>query len=135
MADVSTNQIQRRFQLKPSRIARGFQLLSGLIILICLFQVLNIGLWIMSLIFLCIAYFLFLKQAQIQQVEQLDGLDWSIQCVNSTDIIRSQIVKIIDHRIYIVIYLADKKLKPVVIWQDQLALNHWKILKTTVKLA
>lgn len=135
MADVSALSSHSRFQLKPSRFALAFQWVCLFIVSYCLFNIFNIVLWLVTVLVMVVIYFVFLKQAKIQKIEQLDHDEWSIQYLNSTDIQRSKIIRMIDHKIYIVIYLHDKKIKPLVVWQDQVSDIQWKMLKIRIKLA
>lgn len=135
MADVSALSSHSRFQLKPSRLALVFQWVCLFIISCCLFNIFNIVLWLVTVLVMVVIYFVFLKQAKIQKIEQLDHEEWSIQYLNSTDIQRGKIIRMIDHKIYIVIYLHDKKIKPLVVWQDQVSDIQWKMLKIRIKLA
>ena len=135
MADVSNLSSHSHFQLKPSHLALVFQWVCLFIISFCLFNIFNILLWLISILVMVFIYFIFLKQAKIQKIEQLDHDEWSIQYLNSTDIQHSKIMRMIDHKIYIVIYLEDKKIKPLVIWHDQISDIQWKMLKIRIKLA
>ena len=127
---------KRVFQLQASRFALVLQLFIFVLILGLLYQSLTLGVWLVSLLIMIIAWFRLFKQPRIQQFEYLDDQDWSFSFqANHPFIQRRKISKIIDHQCYIVIYFLDIQHQPCIIWWDQLPLSQWKNLKSWVKLA
>ncbi|WP_143222553.1 hypothetical protein [Acinetobacter sp. ANC 4648] len=81
-----------------------------------------------------VAYFIFMQQDQIEQLEQLDHSEWTLRFKKSQELQRVKMDKMIDHHFYIVVYFQSKTLKPMIIWKDQLSQLSWKSLKMQVKL-
>ena len=135
MANHHLMDIHRCFKLKPSRLSVMFQCLLLFFIAMSLYQVLTIAVFILSIVLVNLTYFRFIRQAQIEQLEQLDPVEWTVCFKESRKIQRLKIDKMIDHHLYIVIYFQSKKLQPLIIWRDQLSEISWKSLKTRVKLA
>lgn len=134
MANHHLMDIHRCFKLKPSRLSVMFQCLLLLFIAMSLYQVLSIAVFILSIGLVNLSYFIFIRQAQIEQLEQLDASDWTLCYRQSGKMQHAQIIKMIDHHLYIVIYFQSTKLQPLIIWRDQLSEISWKSLKTRVKL-
>ena len=135
MANHNLIDIHRCVKLKPSRLSVMFQCLLLFFIAMSLYQVLTIAVFILSIVLVNLTYFRFIRQAQIEQLEQLDPVEWTVCFKESRKIQRLKIDKMIDHHLYIVIYFQSKKLQPLIIWRDQLSEISWKSLKTRVKLA
>jgi len=81
----------------------------------------------------------FRQSSSIYKLEQLDYEQWSVQYLQKnmspkSTIQQVKIEKLIDHIFYISIYFQDKKIKPLIIWQDQLPKDQWKSLKVRAKL-
>ena len=125
----------RVFELQSSRFMIVLQLLIFILLAILLYHVLPLGIWLLCLGIMAIVWFRFLQQPQVRRFEHLDGQDWSFEFANSDlPVQRWQIVKMIDHHCYIVLYFSSSQNKNCIIWWDQLPVTQWKNLKTLVKL-
>ena len=125
----------RVFELQSSRFMIVLQLLIFIFLAILLYQVLPLWIWLLCLGIMAIVWFRFLQQPQVRRFEHLDGQDWSFEFANSDlPVQRWQIVKMIDHHCYIVLYFSSSQNKNCIIWWDQLPELHWKNLKMLVKL-
>ena len=125
----------RVFELQSSRFMIVLQLLIFIFLAILLYHVLPLGIWLLCLGIMAIVWFRFLQQPQVRRFEHLHGQDWSFEFANSDlPVQRWQIVKMIDHHCYIVLYFSSSQNKNCIIWWDQLPVTQWKNLKTLVKL-
>ena len=125
----------RVFELQSSRFMIVLQLLIFISLAVLLYHVLPLGIWLLCLGIMAIVWFRFLQQPQVRRFEHLDGQDWSFEFANSDlPVQRWQIVKMIDHHCYIVLYFSSSQNKNCIIWWDQLPVTQWKNLKTLVKL-
>ena len=125
----------RVFELQSSRFMIVLQLLIFISLAVLLYHVLPLGIWLLCLGIMAIVWFRFLQQPQVRRFEHLHGQDWSFEFVNSDlPVQRWQIVKMIDHHCYIVLYFSPSQNKNCIIWWDQLPVTQWKNLKTLVKL-
>ena len=125
----------RVFELQSSRFMIVLQLLIFTFLAVLLYHVLPLGIWLLCLGIMAIVWFRFLQQPQVRRFEHLDGQDWSFEFANSDlPVQRWQIVKMIDHHCYIVLYFSSSQNKNCIIWWDQLPVTQWKNLKTLVKL-
>ena len=125
----------RVFELQSSRFMIVLQLLIFISLAVLLYHVLPLGIWLLCLGIMAIVWFRFLQQPQVRRFEHLHGQDWSFEFVNSDlPVQRWQIVKMIDHHCYIVLYFSSSQNKKCIIWWDQLPVTQWKNLKTLVKL-
>ena len=125
----------RFFELQSSRFMIVLQLLVFIFLAVLLYHVLPLGIWLLCLGIMAIVWFRFLQQPQVRRFEHLDGQDWSFEFANSDlPVQRWQIVKMIDHHCYIVLYFSSSQNKNCIIWWDQLPVTQWKNLKTLVKL-
>lgn len=123
------------FQLKRSRLAFVFQLSLFCVLIVLLYPLLSPVLWLGCLILALISYAVFLRQPALHHLEHLDEEEWSLRYLGSQQILRLKLKQVIDHRLYMVLYFAEAKTKPVVIWCDQLPLQKWKYLKQLAILA
>ena len=124
------------FELQYSRFAFVLQLLLLIFLLSLLYALVSIGWWLLSLLGMTISWFVFLRQPQIRRFEYLDHQDCSFEFSDPTlKIQRRQIVKILDHQLYIALYFSHKKHKPCIVWWDQLSYAQWKKLKIRAKLS
>lgn len=125
----------RVFELQSSRFMIVLQLLIFIFLAVLLYHVLPLGIWLLCLGIMAIVWFRFLQQPQVRRFEHLHGQDWSFEFANSDlPVQRWQIVKMIDHHCYIVLYFSSSQNKNCIIWWDQLPVTQWKNLKTLVKL-
>ena len=125
----------RVFELQSSRFMIVLQLLIFIFLAVLLYHVLPLGIWLLCLGIMAIVWFRFLQQPQVRRFEHLDGQDWSFEFANSDlPVQRWQIVKMIDHHCYIVLYFSSSQNKNCIIWWAQLPVTQWKNLKTLVKL-
>ena len=125
----------RVFELQSSRFMIVLQLLIFIFLAVLLYHVLSLGIWLLCLAIMAIVWFRFLQQPQVRRFEHLHGQDWSFEFANSDlPVQRWQIVKMIDHHCYIVLYFSSSQNKNCIIWWDQLPVTQWKNLKTLVKL-
>ena len=125
----------RVFELQSSRFMIVLQLLIFTFLAVLLYHVLPLWIWLLCLGIMAIVWFRFLQQPQVRRFEHLDGQDWSFEFANSDlPVQRWQIVKMIDHHCYIVLYFSSSQNKNCIIWWDQLPATQWKNLKTLVKL-
>ena len=125
----------RVFELQSSRFMIVLQLLIFIFLAVLLYHVLPLGIWLLCLAIMVIVWFRFLQQPQVRRFEHLHGQDWSFEFVNSDlPIQRWQIVKMIDHHCYIVLYFSSSQNKKCIIWWDQLPVTQWKNLKLLIKM-
>lgn len=125
----------RVFELQVSRFMIVLQLLIFIFLMILLYQLLALGIWLLCLGIMVIAWFRFLQQPQVKRFEYLEDQDWSFEfAVSDLPIQRRQIVKMIDHHCYVVLYFSASHDKTCIIWWDQLSVTQWKNLKLLVKL-
>ena len=125
----------RVFELQSSRFMIVLQLLIFIFLAVLLYHVLPLGIWLLCLGIMAIVWFRFLQQPQVRRFEHLHGQDWSFEFANSDlPVQRWQIVKMIDHHCYIILYFSSSQNKNCIIWWDQLPVTQWKNLKTLVKL-
>ena len=125
----------RVFELQSSRFMIVLQLLIFIFLAILLYHVLPLWIWLLCLGIMAIVWFRFLQQPQVRRFEHLHGQDWSFEFANSDlPVQRWQIVKMIDHHCYIVLYFSSSQNKNCIVWWDQLPVTQWKNLKTLVKL-
>ena len=125
----------RVFELQSSRFMIVLQLLIFILLAVLLYHVLPLGIWLLCLGIMAIVWFRFLQQPQVRRFEHLHGQDWSFEFVNSDlPVQRWQIVKMIDHHCYIVLYFSSSQNKNCIIWWDQLPVTQWKNLKLLIKM-
>ena len=125
----------RVFELQSSRFMIVLQLLIFISLAVLLYHLLPLGIWLLCLGIMAIVWFRFLQQPQVRRFEHLDGQDWSFEFVNSDlPVQRWQIVKMIDHHCYIVLYFSSSQNKNCIIWWDQLPVTQWKNLKLLIKM-
>ena len=125
----------RVFELQSSRFMIVLQLLIFIFLAVLLYHVLPLGIWLLCLGIMAIVWFRFLQQPQVRRFEHLHGQDWSFEFVNSDlPVQRWQIVKMIDHHCYIVLYFSSSQNKNCIIWWDQLPVTQWKNLKLLTKM-
>ena len=125
----------RVFELQSSRFMIVLQLLIFIFLAILLYHVLPLWIWLLCLGIMAIVWFRFLQQPQVRRFEHLHGQDWSFEFVNSDlPVQRWQIVKMIDHHCYIVLYFSSSQNKKCIIWWDQLPVTQWKNLKLLIKM-
>ena len=125
----------RVFELQSSRFMIVLQLLIFIFLAVLLYHVLPLWIWLLCLGIMAIVWFRFLQQPQVRRFEHLHGQDWSFEFANSDlPVQRWQIVKMIDHHCYIILYFSSSQNKNCIIWWDQLPVTQWKNLKTLVKL-
>lgn len=134
MANAPTSVSYHAFHLKRSRMVIVFQAVFFILMMFGLVQLLHPVVVVIVILVGFLLWIMHFRQPYVEQLEQLDHAEWSLKLSNSTQIQRRQIVKMLDHRFYIIMYFSDSKLKPLVIWQDQMPLNSWKMLKTRVNL-
>ena len=125
----------RVFELQSSRFMIVLQLLIFIFLSILLYQLLPLWIWLLCLGIMAIVWFRFLQQPQVRRFEHLHGQDWSFEFANSDlPVQRWQIVKMIDHHCYIVLYFSSSQNKKCIIWWDQLPVTQWKNLKLLIKM-
>ena len=125
----------RVFELQSSRFMIVLQLLIFIFLAVLLYHLLPLGIWLLCLGIMAIVWFRFLQQPQVRRFEHLHGQDWSFEFVNSDlPVQRWQIVKMIDHHCYIVLYFSSSQNKNCIIWWDQLPVTQWKNLKLLIKM-
>lgn len=123
----------RCFKLKRSWFALAFQLLIFVLIMFVLYQLLSVILWLICAIAGLVIYHLFYqKTPKIDQFEHLSGREWSLSIGSRTE--RVHVSHVIDHQVYIVVYFQHAKVRPLLIWCDQLPLKQWKSMKTLTQL-
>ena len=135
MASSNLVDIHRCFKLKPSRLSVVFQCLVLGLIMLTLYQTLTMLGLVLSMLLLSLTYVFFLRQDQIQQLEQLNATEWTLCFKQSGQIRRITIDHMLDHHFYVVVYFESKQLRPLIVWRDQLTEVSWKSLKTQVKFA
>ena len=134
MVSFSTEAVGSAFELKRSRYAIALQLILFLVMIWGLFQLLHITVWFLIVCIGLGMWFLSSRRSQVMRLEWLDQDEWSIQYSNSKKIVRAKVIQMIDHHLYVVVYFAEKSIKPMVIWQDQISKKDWKLLKIRVNL-
>ena len=135
MADQSESQGFTRFTLKRSKISIAFQLFIFACIMLLLYLQLNLWLWLISMLVTAGVGLWFIYQPQVTRFEHLELDQWSLRFSDSAQIHRYQLLKMIDHSLYVVLYFQDKKARPVVILCDQMPRQQWKMLKGRVRLS
>lgn len=99
------------------------------------YQLLHMMLWLLSLGIMIFAWFKLSKQPSIIRFEYLDQHIWSFEFSDKNLAIqRLKITKIIDHKAYVSIHIADSSCKTYIIWWDQLSYLQWKNLKLLAKV-
>ena len=121
----------RCFQLQPSYLALVLQLLLCSVIIAVLAMTLSLWLLCVAVLGLLLSYLYFYYQDRIIQLEYLDQRDWTLTS-QKQQVHRDQIKKIIDHKLYIIVFFQQQA--PLAIWCDQLAWQDWKRLKVLAKL-
>ena len=134
---MSTDELKthQRYQIKPSRIALGFQLLFLTVMFIVLYSIITVWISVLLLLLACFSLKIFRMRPQVRSLEYFDLDHWTLEYENSNQIHHVQIQQMIDHRFYIAVYFAEKNNKNLIIWQDQLSKIQWKSLKSRVKLS
>ncbi|WP_151804188.1 hypothetical protein [Acinetobacter bereziniae] len=130
---AESNQHQR-YELRPSRIALGFQLLCLAFMFILWLKILNIWLCLLLLLLGLLSLKWLRKHRQVKSLAQLDLAEWVIQYTDLQQAQHVQIKHMIDHSFYVVVYFNEKKHANLIIWQDQMSILAWKSLKSRVKL-
>lgn len=130
---MDNRQLHHCYHLKPSQFALGFQLLCLILMLILTYLTSGIWIAISCFIIACVGLTFFRKKHIVYKLEQLDYQLWSVQYRSSQKIQQVRIEQFLDHTFYISIHFEDKKLKPFIIWQDQVTKNQWKSLKIRCK--
>lgn len=124
--------VSDRYVLERSRIAIAFQVCIFISMAVILFQLLHPLLCSILLCLALIIRFLFTAHP-IYIFEYLTDNDWSVQISTKNNhpaqIQRVQILKMVDHYFYMVIYVQSKHIKSFIIWKDQLPTQHWKRLR------
>lgn len=121
--------VHKEFHLKHSRISIVFQMVIILLIIFILYPLLNIVFFIFSIVLLIISFLFFRKKAHIEYFAYLDEDVWSLKYKNNEKIYRVELQRILNHQLYIVVYLKKSEQKPLVVWFDQLDRDEWKNLK------
>lgn len=103
------------FELKYSRFSVIFQLFIGLSLAILLYQLLSPIWWLFALILLSISFLFFLRQSRISQIAYLDQKSWSVEYSSQKIVSRTEITKIIDYQLFMVIYFKGAPLKVAII--------------------
>ena len=134
MVNAPTSVSYHAFHLKRSRMVIVFQAVFFILMMFGLVQLLHPVVVVIVILVGFLLWIMHFRQPYVEHLEQLDHAEWSLKMSNSAQVQRRQIVKMLDHRFYIIMYFSDTKLKPLVIWQDQMPLNSWKMLKTRVNL-
>ncbi|WP_277559977.1 hypothetical protein [Acinetobacter beijerinckii] len=125
----------RLFELQYSRFSIVLQFFIFLTILILSYQLLHPMLWLLSIGIMAFAWFKLFKQPSIIRFEYLDQHIWSFEFSDKNLAIqRLKITKIIDHKAYVSIHIADSSCKTYIIWWDQLSYLQRKNLKLLAKL-
>lgn len=123
----------RCFRLKRSKCALTFQLFIFAVLMFLLYQLLPLFLWgVCGILGVLIYHLFYRKTPQVEQLEYLDGREWSLSTVKKTYCVT--ISHVIDHQAYIVVYFQHAKARPLLIWCDQLPLKQWKSLKVLTKM-
>lgn len=148
MAKQSISSIYHTFSFKPSKLAYFIHFIAMLILQWILYATVDIQLWtvLFSLQILCSTYFIIQQQHYIS-LSYLDKNYWILServlsPIKHTKKLQYkiekhhiQILNMIDHSLYIVIYYQKQnKQHSIIIWQDQLEAIHWKALKTQALL-
>lgn len=124
----------RCYRLKPSWVALVFQFSIFVILMSVMYQLLPLWLWGICIVLGLITYQLFYrKNPQIAQFEHLDGREWSIT-TKDQQTARASISHVIDHQAYVVVYFQHARMRPLLIWCDQLPQKQWKSLKVLTKM-
>lgn len=124
----------RCFKLKRSTCALVLQWFIFALLMFLLYQLLPVTLWLIcAVIGLLIYQQFYRKTPQIEQLEYLDGREWSLT-VASQATHRVKISHVIDHQAYMVVYFQHARARPLMIWCDQLPLKQWKSLKVLTKM-
>ncbi|MFT4021049.1 MAG: hypothetical protein QM666_05970 [Acinetobacter sp.] len=122
------------FQPKPSKIVWLFQLVFLVALGIIFWHLLSLWLSLFLLFIAILLLIRFNQQIEVVDLAYLDNEHWTMQCHSSEKIHHLELMQVIDHQLYIVLYWQNGQYKSTVIWKDQLDLLHWKQLKVLAKL-
>ncbi|OTG87955.1 hypothetical protein B9T31_00050 [Acinetobacter sp. ANC 4558] len=122
------------FILDRSRLAVALPIIFFIIIMVSSFMAVSISFFVVLLIFQFIILFIFLKKQKNFSLYYLDKNEWTLCIQNQNKTQRIQFSKLINHHLYIVIYLNEKNHSPLIIWCDQLSKQQWKKLLILAKM-
>lgn len=126
-----------RYVLERSSIATTFRLGFLLIMGMVIFQLLPL---ILFFVVMCLAFILlfFFQPKSIQIFEHLEENSWSIKFQPKIDqnsvVQRVELLKMLDHYFYMVIYVQGKTQHSFIIWKDQMNDLQWKRLRMRCNL-
>ena len=135
MVNAPTSVSYHAFHLKRSRMMIVFQAVFFILMMFGLVQLLHPVVVVIVILVGFLLWIMHFRQPYVEHLEQLDHAEWSFKISSSTQIQRSQVTGMFDHQFYVILYFSNQKLKPLIIWQDQLPLISWKMLKTRVNLS
>lgn len=123
----------KTFILKRSRLAVAFLLLIFIFISFLILKTLPlfmiILIWSIQLPFL----YLLIKKMLPFSLYYLDQNEWVLYIEDHAKSQRIHITKLINHQLYIAIYLKEHQHSPLIIWRDQLSFKEWKNLIVLTK--
>lgn len=126
--------IHHDFKLQPSRLKYIIHSIAWLSFNAMLYALLPLHIWIFFiLISLVLSLHFFWKEPKILYLGYLAEHEWTLieQQKQKSITQHYQIINMIDHILYIVVYFHPQHQRPpIIIWQDQVNELTWKGLKT-----
>ena len=122
------------FQAETQQVCAGVSAFYFAVLMFLLYQLLPMAIWLVCGVIGLVIYQLFYRKTpHIEQLEYLDGREWSLTAA-AQGTRRVLISHVIDHQAYIVVYFQHAKARPLLIWCDQLPFKQWKSLKVLTKI-
>lgn len=121
------------YYLKRSRVAIVFQICILILILSVVFILLPLWLACIALVVVLLSFWRQLQRATVSYFEPFSLDEWSVANTDQ-QVERMQLLRVVDHHWYIVLYFQQQQRCSYVIWYDQLTLADWKRLKLLAKM-
>ena len=121
------------FYLRRSRVAIVFQICILILILSIVFNLLPLWLFCLTFLVVLFSFWLQLQRASLSYFEAFSLQEWSV-ALSDQQVERMQLLRVVDHHWYIVLYFQQQHRQNYVIWYDQLSSNDWKKLKLLAKM-
>ena len=121
------------YYLKRSLVAIVFQICILILILSVVFILLPLWLACIALAIVLLSFWRQLQRATVSYFEPFSLDKWSV-AITDQQVERMQLLRVVDHHWYIVLYFQQQQRCSCVIWYDQLTLADWKRLKLLAKM-
>lgn len=122
------------FTLKRSRLAVAFLLLISILISVLMFKTLPLLFAIFILAIQIPFLYLSIKKMLPFSLYYLDQNEWTLYIGKHAQSQSVHMTKLVNHQLYIAIYLEERQHSPLIIWRDQLSFKEWKNLMVLAKL-